>query len=192
MGRSSLSLLTPRMVDSLAITAISGYQRYLSPYKGFRCAHRVLHRGESCSQYVKRMVREEGLGVALQKSRVRFAECKEANYIIHDRRRRRMSLEAGALAAENDVPETPDVEDGAQNPSPQRRGRKFSSNNQNPCQSNECDNFCDCSNFCVNIDVPDCSGCDPTALDCNGCGDVGSCDGCGDVGSCGDCGSCSN
>jgi putative component of membrane protein insertase Oxa1/YidC/SpoIIIJ protein YidD len=73
------------IIDSLAISAITGYQRYLSPHKGFRCAHRALHQGESCSQYVKREVQEEGLMAALRSSRVRFAECKEANQIIRAR-----------------------------------------------------------------------------------------------------------
>jgi putative component of membrane protein insertase Oxa1/YidC/SpoIIIJ protein YidD len=77
----------PGIVDSLAIAAINGYQRYLSPYKGFRCAHRVLYQGESCSQYVKRAVGEEGLLAAMQSSRLRFIECNEANQIIQERRR---------------------------------------------------------------------------------------------------------
>ncbi len=47
----AIATLSPGIIDSLAIAAITGYQRYLSPYKGFRCAHRVLHQGESCSQY---------------------------------------------------------------------------------------------------------------------------------------------
>lgn len=37
----------------IAIACIGGYQRYLSPHKGFVCAHRRLHGGDSCSQYVK-------------------------------------------------------------------------------------------------------------------------------------------
>jgi putative component of membrane protein insertase Oxa1/YidC/SpoIIIJ protein YidD len=73
------------IIDFLSIAAISGYQRYLSPYKGFRCAHRVLYEGESCSQYVKRKVQEEGLIAALQSSRIRFIECAEANQIIQSR-----------------------------------------------------------------------------------------------------------
>jgi putative component of membrane protein insertase Oxa1/YidC/SpoIIIJ protein YidD len=84
---SSINSSQPGIVDSLAIAAITGYQRYLSPYKGFRCAHRVLHQGESCSQYVKRAVGEEGLLAALQISRLRFTECNEANQIIQARQR---------------------------------------------------------------------------------------------------------
>jgi putative component of membrane protein insertase Oxa1/YidC/SpoIIIJ protein YidD len=187
MRRSSIALLPPRIVDSLAITAITGYQRYLSPYKGFRCAHRVLHRGESCSQYVKRMVREEGLGIALAKSRVRFAECKEANRILQARRTlARMSIESG----ENEQPENPDA-DRSPNPDSARRKppvvsnstSSSSSSNSSSCNSNDINNCGDCC-----LDPPDFSSCDMSSLDCNGC------DSCGDCGDCGggDCGGCGN
>jgi putative component of membrane protein insertase Oxa1/YidC/SpoIIIJ protein YidD len=78
----SSNFYQPGIIDSLAIAAINVYQRYLSPYKSFCCAHRVLHKGESCSQHVKRKVQKEGLMAALKDSRVRFAQCKEANQII--------------------------------------------------------------------------------------------------------------
>jgi putative component of membrane protein insertase Oxa1/YidC/SpoIIIJ protein YidD len=193
MRRSSLDSFPPGIVDSLAIAAIAGYQRYLSPYKGFRCAQRVLHRGESCSQYVKRLVRAEGLGVALQKSRVRFAECKDANRIIHARRRfDRLSIESG----ENEEPEITDS-GGEQNPAPAKRKRKFVSNSNSSCQNNGCNNCGDCyyAPDCADCDATglDCAGCDATWLDCNGCdsgcGDVSNC---GDCSGCGDCGSCSS
>jgi putative component of membrane protein insertase Oxa1/YidC/SpoIIIJ protein YidD len=87
LRNQAIATLKPGIIDSLAIAAITGYQSYLSPYKGFRCAHRVLHQGESCSQYVKRAVQEEGLLVALRRLRLRFAECKEANRIIKIKRR---------------------------------------------------------------------------------------------------------
>lgn len=61
-----------------AIAAIQAYQRYLSPYKGYRCAHRLHHGGESCSQYVKREIEEEGLVGIRAKAAARFAECREA------------------------------------------------------------------------------------------------------------------
>jgi len=34
-----------------AVGSIRAYQRWLSPYKGFRCAHHVLHRQGSCSHF---------------------------------------------------------------------------------------------------------------------------------------------
>lgn len=58
--------------------AITGYQRHLSPRKGFCCAHRVRHGGVSCSEYVKQAVLAEGVWQALPGIRLRFAECKAA------------------------------------------------------------------------------------------------------------------
>ncbi|MEB3277738.1 MAG: membrane protein insertion efficiency factor YidD [Lyngbya sp.] len=67
---------------NFAIASISAYQKYLSPYKGFACAHRVLYGGESCSQYVKRMLGEVGFSEAIKASRQRLADCREANQIL--------------------------------------------------------------------------------------------------------------
>ncbi|MDJ0734297.1 MAG: membrane protein insertion efficiency factor YidD [Nostocaceae cyanobacterium] len=73
-------------VDSLtrqiSVAAITGYQKHISPHKGFACAHRVLYGGESCSQYVKRVIATKGLRKGLIMSRTRFQACKEANQIL--------------------------------------------------------------------------------------------------------------
>ncbi|MEH1820550.1 MAG: membrane protein insertion efficiency factor YidD [Nostoc sp.] len=62
--------------------AITGYQKHISPHKGFACAHRILYGGESCSQYIKRVVAKEGLKAAFISSRERFQACKQANQIL--------------------------------------------------------------------------------------------------------------
>ena len=61
-----------------AIAAIRAYQRWLSPHKGFCCAHRVLHGGRSCSQFVKVAIATRPWPEALQLSRQRFAACGQA------------------------------------------------------------------------------------------------------------------
>jgi putative component of membrane protein insertase Oxa1/YidC/SpoIIIJ protein YidD len=66
------------------VLAINAYQRYMSPYKGFTCAHRHLYKGDSCSQYVKRIVVEESLEGAWIAIRERFQECREANLILRN------------------------------------------------------------------------------------------------------------
>ena len=58
---NALPWTSPGPGARLAIAAISGYQRFVSPYKGYRCAHRLHHGGESCSQYVKRELQQQGL-----------------------------------------------------------------------------------------------------------------------------------
>jgi putative component of membrane protein insertase Oxa1/YidC/SpoIIIJ protein YidD len=75
------------IVNGTAITAIGAYQKYISPKKGFSCAHRLLYGGESCSQYIKRMVVEHGLKSSIPIARLRFAECKVANVILRAERK---------------------------------------------------------------------------------------------------------
>lgn len=58
--------------------AIALYQRHLSPLKGFRCAHRVLHRGCSCSQFARRVVERKGVRQAIVMTLGRFQKCKAA------------------------------------------------------------------------------------------------------------------
>ncbi|WP_071516145.1 membrane protein insertion efficiency factor YidD [Geitlerinema sp. PCC 9228] len=70
-------------LDKLAIALVSLYQRYLSPYKGFRCAHKTLYGGTSCSQYFQTVVREKGLVAAIPKFQQRLLDCKQANVLIH-------------------------------------------------------------------------------------------------------------
>ena len=60
----------------VGVALISGYQKFISPHKGFRCAHRVLYGGESCSTYIKRIAAEEGVIRALRSLKPRFAECR--------------------------------------------------------------------------------------------------------------------
>ena len=69
--------------DKIAIALVSLYQRYLSPYKGFRCAHKTLYGGTSCSQYFQMVVREKGLVAAIPKFQQRLLDCKQANVLIH-------------------------------------------------------------------------------------------------------------
>ena len=56
-------------------SCIGGYQKHLSPHKGFHCAHRVLHGGESCSQFAKTAILQRGVLAALPLARERFRAC---------------------------------------------------------------------------------------------------------------------
>ncbi len=73
--RSPLDTLLRRPVA----VAITVYQRRLSPLKGFSCAHRVLHGGDSCSQHAKALVLRLGPLAALTPARERLGACREAN-----------------------------------------------------------------------------------------------------------------
>jgi putative component of membrane protein insertase Oxa1/YidC/SpoIIIJ protein YidD len=77
-------------VKHLAILLIVFYQKFISPFKGFRCAYAVLRGGDSCSEAVKKIVRDKGLLGGYRDIRARFQACKEANEtLIRNRQRRR-------------------------------------------------------------------------------------------------------
>jgi len=60
------------------LVAIEGYQRFISPHKGFRCAHGVLYGGPSCSQFGKQVIRKYGLVGGLILLRQQFRDCHDA------------------------------------------------------------------------------------------------------------------
>lgn len=159
--------MTVAIFDSLTRQAtaqsINFYQRYLSPHKGFACAHRVLHHGESCSQYVKRVVVERGWGEAVPLIRDRFRACKAAKYELQQRQALAMSQE------END-------------PEPQRKEQNSASGcsswDTSGCDGTGCD-LLECGSLGDGLACADCSGVDCgswEACSCEGgdCG-VGSC-----------------
>ena len=58
----------------LALAAIRGYQRHLSPHKGFSCAYRAATGRASCSRHGYRVIERFGLwsGLALLRRRLRL------------------------------------------------------------------------------------------------------------------------
>ena len=64
---------------------ISVYQKRISPHKGFICAHRGLHKGDSCSEYTKKQILEKGLLASIKTVRQRFNECRDAAVAINQR-----------------------------------------------------------------------------------------------------------
>jgi putative component of membrane protein insertase Oxa1/YidC/SpoIIIJ protein YidD len=66
--------LPARAVDA----AIDAYQRRISPRKGYECAHRVAHGGDSCSAAVREQVARRGVVRAVVPSAVRFLACYRA------------------------------------------------------------------------------------------------------------------
>lgn len=80
----------PSSIDAIIarvmIGAINLYQRYISPRKGFICAHRVLHGGHSCSEAVKQAAAERGVSGAWEMGRRRFRECREAARLLPSRK----------------------------------------------------------------------------------------------------------
>ena len=69
-------------LNSLVIAAVGQYQRYLSPRKGFNCAHRMAYGGESCSQHVKSLIATVGLLQAMALAPQRFRACGQAARLL--------------------------------------------------------------------------------------------------------------
>ena len=66
------------MLSATALAAIRGYQRYLSPIKGYSCAYRLVHGGTGCSGFAKAEIAEHGLILALPAIRRRLKDCQAA------------------------------------------------------------------------------------------------------------------
>lgn len=85
-----------------AVLAISGYQQYISPHKGFCCAHRVATGDLSCSEYVKRQIQSKGLFRSLKAMFFRFAECKKSAIYLNGRKQEeKKKADAACLVAES-------------------------------------------------------------------------------------------
>ena len=60
------------------LAAIRFYQRRISPYKGFSCAHAAYHHGPTCSTAIAEIVRDYGLPRGWPRIRARLKACRAA------------------------------------------------------------------------------------------------------------------
>lgn len=67
-----------RIVDR----AIVAYQDRLSPRKGWRCAHAVLHGGAGCSGAVRDVLARRGLVRGALPTALRFLACYQAAHLL--------------------------------------------------------------------------------------------------------------
>src|SRR5437762_4718033 len=79
----SVSPLAPSA--SLVAEAIIEYQRHISPYKGFCCAHRLLHGGASCSEFARRLVVRRGVAAMTPMLMARLEACRRAAGVLETR-----------------------------------------------------------------------------------------------------------
>ncbi|RDH45638.1 membrane protein insertion efficiency factor YidD [Zooshikella ganghwensis] len=66
------------MLKSFLVLLIEIYQKYISPYKGYRCAHGVFYKGDSCSCAVRKVIQRRGLIRGYSDIRNQFARCSYA------------------------------------------------------------------------------------------------------------------
>lgn len=62
----------------LALLAISGYQQFISPHKGWHCAYAAMHGGASCSAYGKEAIARHGVIAGASLLWERFDQCHAA------------------------------------------------------------------------------------------------------------------
>lgn len=170
----------------IAITLIGGYQKHLSPHKGFSCAYRLLHGGESCSQYIKRRIAQDGLVATLKASRQRFQACRKANEILRSRHCHYSNTENNLDQEENkrrQLKRKQTASESTDYSSCSHSNRSLIEVANCTVDCANCGSGLDCSGLdCAGLDLQgwDCSGLECSGLDC-GLGDCGGCD----VGSCG-------
>ena len=175
---SSKVVGVPRYTAAALITA---YQRYLSPLKGYSCAHRVLHHGESCSQYVKRTILERGLSDAWPQTQQRFRDCRSAYLVL-------MAQTSNHEDGQDDPGQN--GKESEDNADLQAKQHEQSKSNPRDCPASGC-NSSNCpdpiSATCCLADLVESMACDAGALDLSACDlggcDLGACGGC-DVGAC--------
>lgn len=137
----------------LFICLINFYQRFVSPYKGFRCAHAVYHSGPSCSNAVKSIIKDYGIIKGRPLIKARFAECRSAYLQIVAQQQDSREKDKKSNRRKKDrewchydcCPNPCDLADLM--PKPCRFGGDGGSHcDLNPCDSGPCDaGPCDCS-----------------------------------------------
>jgi len=70
------------MLKPCFLLMIALYQRFLSPIKGYHCAHHRLHKGDTCSNAIKKIVIDNELTKVPSLARKRFEECKQASITL--------------------------------------------------------------------------------------------------------------
>ncbi|MFC3833640.1 MULTISPECIES: membrane protein insertion efficiency factor YidD [Deinococcus] len=60
------------------VTSIDLYRRWLSPLKGFRCAHAAFYGGGSCSAAVQELIAQHGVVASRHAVAARFLACRQA------------------------------------------------------------------------------------------------------------------
>lgn len=74
---------SPSFLDRLALQAIGAYKKFLSPRKGYRCAHAALHNGQSCSNFAQTAILQHGIWPAIFKINQRFVDCNSAFHVLN-------------------------------------------------------------------------------------------------------------
>lgn len=77
-GVSLIANIADRMLSLAAYSGVAFYRRFVSPRKGFRCAHAALTGGPSCSAVAAEMLLSQGFSVAYPAINRQRLRCREA------------------------------------------------------------------------------------------------------------------
>ena len=67
---------------NILLNTIEMYQRRVSPYKPYRCAHAAWHGGRTCSQYGYVVLRRKGVMLFFRLMLRRFKRCESASGLL--------------------------------------------------------------------------------------------------------------
>lgn len=70
------------MLRYIAAGSISGYQRYVSPHKGYCCAHRAHTGHSSCSEFARKIVLRHGVIALLRALPRQLQRCRNAYAVL--------------------------------------------------------------------------------------------------------------
>lgn len=88
-----------KLLSAIALKLVRVYQKYISPYKGFKCPYGVHVPGaKSCSGYAVKALKEEPFFQAYANIRQRLVCCHEVNKLFTSLHRRRYSAMSKAQA----------------------------------------------------------------------------------------------
>lgn len=76
------------MLRIIAALPIHAYRKWLSPKKGYKCAHNMLHSTGSCSDRVLSIIQNKPLLKWRSLIKNQFSECKTSARVIRDKRRK--------------------------------------------------------------------------------------------------------
>lgn len=78
MGSIAMDTPQPRLLNRCGIRLIRYYQRFISPHKGYCCAHHQLHQQGSCSAFGIQCLTHQSVPRALGMMRRRSQSCHAA------------------------------------------------------------------------------------------------------------------
>lgn len=172
----------------IPLLLIRFYQKFISPYKGFRCASNVLHKNGSCSGIIFKIIQEEPISDWRKKIKSQFDCCREANLTLKNQCQHNIQKST----VEHNEEENKKDNEEKDNYTKQKRNEKYFSSNKKDSTTGECFAEAACcsaehgAGSCLRGLRPSkksCDDCLPSSKNCDDCMPNMECSECG-VSSC--------